>query len=112
MGSLENNNQIIRIDRNLLLDPTMCDAYMDGVYLCLTPNEFNILFCMAQKPGHAFSRQELYIAAFGHDDPKSHRVLDSHIKNIRKKMPATLVGLRAFTVMAIVSILLLDLSLR
>ncbi len=57
MGSLVNNNQIIRIDSNLLLDPTMCDAYMDGAYLCLTPNEFNILFCMAQKPGHAFSRQ-------------------------------------------------------
>ena len=86
MGSLVNNNQIIRIDRNLLLDPTMCDAYMDGAYLCLTPNEFNILFCMAQKPGHAFSRQELFVAAFGHDDPKSHRVLDSHIKNIRKKL--------------------------
>ena len=86
MGSLVNNNQIIRIDSNLLLDPTMCDAYMDGAYLCLTPNEFNILFCMAQKPGHAFSRQELFVAAFGHDDPKSHRVLDSHIKNIRKKL--------------------------
>lgn len=86
MGSLVNNNQIIRIDSNLLLDPTMCDAYMDGAYLCLTPNEFNILFCMAQKPGHAFSRQELFIAAFGLDDPKSHRVLDSHIKNIRKKL--------------------------
>lgn len=86
MGSLVNNNQIIRIDSNLLLDPAMCDAYMDGVYLCLTPNEFNILFCMAQQPGHAFSRQELFVAAFGHDDPKSHRVLDSHIKNIRKKL--------------------------
>lgn len=86
MGSLVNNNQIIRIDSNLLLDPAMCDAYMDGAYLCLTPNEFNILFCMAQKPGHAFSRQELFVAAFGHDDPKSHRVLDSHIKNIRKKL--------------------------
>lgn len=86
MGSLVNNNQIIRIDSNLLLDPAMCDAYMDGAYLCLTSNEFNILFCMAQKPGHAFSRQELYIAAFGHDDPKSHRVLDSHVKNIRKKL--------------------------
>lgn len=86
MGSLVNNNQIIRIDSNLLLDPAMCDAYMDGSYLCLTPNEFNILFCMAQKPGHAFSRQELFVAAFGHDDPKSHRVLDSHIKNIRKKL--------------------------
>lgn len=86
MGSLVNNNQIIRIDSNLLLDSTMCDAYMDGSYLCLTPNEFNILFCMAQKPGHAFSRQELFVAAFGHDDPKSHRVLDSHVKNIRKKL--------------------------
>ena len=86
MGALVNNNQIIRIDSNRLLDPTMCDAYMDGAYLCLTPNEFNILFCMAQKPGHAFSRQELFVAAFGHDDPKSHRVLDSHIKNIRKKL--------------------------
>lgn len=86
MGALVNNNQIIRIDSNLLLDPAMCDACMDGAYLCLTPNEFNILFCMAQKPGHAFSRQELFVAAFGHDDPKSHRVLDSHIKNIRKKL--------------------------
>lgn len=86
MRSLANNNQIIRIDSNLLLDPAMCDAYMDGAYLCLTPNEFNILLCMAQKPGHAFSRQELFVAAFGHDDPKSHRVLDSHIKNIRKKL--------------------------
>ena len=34
-----------------------------GVEICLNYGEFSILYCMARRPGHVFSREQLYNAA-------------------------------------------------
>ena len=34
-----------------------------GTEICLNYGEFSILYCMARRPGHVFSREQLYNAA-------------------------------------------------
>ncbi|WP_392486310.1 response regulator transcription factor [Haloimpatiens sp. FM7315] len=52
----------------------------------LTPNEFDILSILALNRGKAFSREELISKIFGHDYEGFDRVIDVHIKNLRKKI--------------------------
>jgi DNA-binding response OmpR family regulator len=59
---------------------------LDGAALHLTPNEFKLLAALAQHPGQTLSREQLmddlHGAAFGSFD----RSIDSHIKNLRRKL--------------------------
>ena len=52
----------------------------------LTPSEFEILRAMMQSPGHAFTRLDLIEAAFGYAYEGMERTVDSHIKNLRRKL--------------------------
>lgn len=63
-------------------------AYYKGVLLPLTPVEFRLLRIMLSAPGHAFTRDQLLARL--HDDPRSvnDRAVDSHIKNLRRKLEA------------------------
>lgn len=54
----------------------------------LTPSEFEILRAMMQSPGHAFTRLDLIEAAFGYAYEGMERTVDSHIKNLRRKLLA------------------------
>ena len=51
----------------------------------LTPTEFRLLECLMRAPGRAFTRLELVEAAVTHGD-SSERVVDVHIKTLRKKL--------------------------
>ena len=48
--------------------------------------EFNILRAMIENPGHAFTRLELIEKGLGYTYEGMERTLDSHIKNLRKKI--------------------------
>lgn len=52
----------------------------------LTLNEFNLLKVFLQQPNKVFSRQELLTASHGKYSENYERTIDSHIKNLRKKM--------------------------
>jgi DNA-binding response OmpR family regulator len=52
----------------------------------LTPTEFAMLACMLRAPGRVFSRGEL-LAAAGDGDGLE-RTVDSHVKNLRRKLGA------------------------
>lgn len=52
----------------------------------LTPTEFALLKTMMDNPGHAFTRSELIERALGYTYDGLDRTLDSHIKNLRKKV--------------------------
>ncbi len=54
----------------------------------LTPTEFRLLECLMRAPGRAFTRMELVEAAVPHGD-SSERVVDVHIKTLRKKLGKT-----------------------
>lgn len=70
----------------LEIDGERYRVLLDGEPLHLTPNEFKLLAALARHPGQTLTRQqlldELHGAAFGIVD----RSVDSHIKNLRRKL--------------------------
>jgi two-component system OmpR family response regulator len=54
----------------------------------LTHNEFDILRVMAENPGRVFSRMQLLDKVQGDAYEGYERTIDSHIKNLRKKIEA------------------------
>jgi two-component system alkaline phosphatase synthesis response regulator PhoP len=52
----------------------------------LTPTEFDLLKVLMEYPGHAFTRAELVEKALGYSYEGLDRGVDSHIKNLRKKI--------------------------
>jgi DNA-binding response OmpR family regulator len=54
--------------------------------LHLTPNEFKLLAILARHPGQTLSREQLLDDLHGAVFPGFDRSIDSHIKNLRKKL--------------------------
>ncbi|WP_102691428.1 response regulator transcription factor [Rummeliibacillus pycnus] len=52
----------------------------------LTQHEFNILLLLIENPKKVFSRDDIIKKVFGFDTDINPRVVDQHIKNIRKKI--------------------------
>jgi two-component system response regulator AdeR len=71
----------------LEIDSEKVVARLEGVRLELTPTEFRLLETLARTPGKAFSRAELLEAALPDSDALE-RVVDVHLKNLRKKLEA------------------------
>ncbi len=70
----------------LMLDADRHIATREGQPLDLTPTEFSLLYALLRHPGHAFTRLELVEQALGLTSEALERVIDSHIKNLRKKI--------------------------
>lgn len=70
----------------LVLDTTRHEARWNGAPLELTPLEFRLLCALAGAPGRVFSRDQLLDRL--HDDQRSlsDRAIDSHVKNLRRKL--------------------------
>ena len=58
----------------------------DGELLDLTPLEWRLLYTLAQHPGRVFSRDQLLDHLHADQRATSDRAVDSHIKNLRKKL--------------------------
>lgn len=72
----------------LRIDPTrMRVDLLEGGELDLTPNEFRILFRLAETPSRALSREALLEALWG-DTAVTPRTIDTHIYSIRSKLGA------------------------
>jgi len=54
----------------------------------LTPTEFDLLKMFMEHPGRPFTRQELIENGLGYAYVGMERTIDSHIKNLRKKIGA------------------------
>jgi two-component system alkaline phosphatase synthesis response regulator PhoP len=59
---------------------------LNGQPIDLTPTEFNLLRVLLGNPGYVFTRAELIEQSFGYEYESLERTLDSHIKNLRKKL--------------------------
>ncbi len=70
----------------LRLDTEQQAATLKGQPLDLTPTEFALLQVLMQNPNHAFTRTELIEKALGFAYEGMERTLDSHVKNLRKKI--------------------------
>ena len=70
----------------LELDAAALQARVFGVDLNLTPIEFRLLHTLAQHPGRVYSRAQLLDAIYAADHVINDRTVDSHIKNLRRKI--------------------------
>ena len=69
-----------------VLDEQRYCATLDGCLLELTPVEFRLLSTFLAHPGWVFSRSQLVEALYADFRVVSDRTIDSHIKNLRKKI--------------------------
>ncbi|HEM5299585.1 TPA: response regulator transcription factor [Streptococcus suis] len=70
----------------ILIHPTSGAVYMEEE-VQLTKKEYEVLLYLAKRRGKIVSRDNLMMGIWGYTELDS-RVLDNHIKNIRKKLPS------------------------
>lgn len=72
--------------QNITLDVDAYKAYINNTLIELTPREFEILQELVTHPGKILSRQYLLSRIWKYDYFGDERVIDTHIKNLRKKL--------------------------
>jgi two-component system, OmpR family, response regulator BaeR len=70
----------------LVIAPDAYRAELDGVVLDLTPVEFRMLETLASHPGRVYSRAGLLERLYDDHRIVSDRTVDSHVKNLRRKL--------------------------
>ncbi|AWK52573.1 DNA-binding response regulator [Clostridium beijerinckii] len=73
-------------DEKLIIDSDKRFVKLNGEEVNLTPNEFDILYVLASNRGKVFTREAIIERVFGIDFDGSDRIIDVHIKNLRKKI--------------------------
>jgi two-component system response regulator BaeR len=74
----------------LTLDPAAHQVTVAGRELDLTPSEFGLLEVLMASPQRVFARSELLNKVQGYQFEGYERTIDSHVKNLRRKIAAAL----------------------
>lgn len=72
--------------RRLRIDPGQRGVWKDGNPVALTTLEFDLLLAMARAPRLVFTRPQIIERVWGSDFFGDERVVDVHIKELRKKL--------------------------
>lgn len=80
-------SRVIQVS-GLRMDVDRHQVTLDGDTLELTPTEFDLLKVLMEQRGHAFTRMELVEKGLGYSFEGLDRTIDSHIKNLRRKINA------------------------
>ena len=78
-------SDVIRVGE-LQLDVPRMRTEVAGKTIELTPTEFTLLATLARQPGRIFTRSQLLDALHGVAFESYERAIDSHIKNLRRKL--------------------------
>ncbi|MDQ6423646.1 response regulator transcription factor [Paenibacillus sp. LHD-117] len=70
----------------LSIDLPKHTVYLDQQAITVTPTEFKLLLTLAQHPGRVYSRLDLLEIALGEEYSGYERSIDTHIRNLRKKL--------------------------
>jgi two-component system OmpR family response regulator len=76
---------VIRVG-NISLDRAHFEVQIGKKTVTLTPTEFEIMATLMSQPGRIFSRSQLLNAAHGVAFESLERAIDSHIRNLRRKL--------------------------
>jgi DNA-binding response OmpR family regulator len=77
--------QVIRAG-NLVIDLDRRQAQVGDQPVHLTPTELGLLQALAERPGHTLSRREMMERGLGYRYEGVGRTVDSHVKNLRRKL--------------------------
>lgn len=72
----------------LRVDPARREAERDGQRIPLTTLEFDLLYFLASRPGHVFSRETLMERVWGSDRIVGDRSIDNLVSRLRRKLEA------------------------
>ena len=73
--------------KGLAIHEDSYQAFYDGKSLELTLSEFLLLQVLMREPKRAFTREQLILRIFNEDYVGNDRIIDAHVKNLRKKLP-------------------------
>ena len=73
-------------DGILVIDETTHRVSVNGNSVELTPTEWGVLLALAAQPGRVCSRYELINRVRGYEFEGYERTIDSHVKNLRRKI--------------------------
>lgn len=74
-------------DQGLVLKEEAYCAYYKGEKLPLTLSEYLLLHTLMGHPDRVFTREQLILSIFNEDYIGNDRIIDAHVKNLRKKLP-------------------------
>lgn len=72
--------------QTLRIDPARREVWKHDVHVELTTREFDLLYALASYPGHVLSREQLITRVWGAEYFGDDRVVDAHIKDLRRKL--------------------------
>ncbi len=72
----------------LEIDSERYTVSLDQLPIHLTPNEFKLLYSLVRRPGQTLTREQLSDDLYGAAPTGLDRSIDSHIKNLRRKLEA------------------------
>ena len=78
-------------ETSLVIDDKAYRAYFEGKDLSLTVSEFLLLKTLHDLPNQVLSREQLILSIFNEDYIGNDRIIDAHIKNLRKKLPVNVI---------------------
>ena len=72
--------------QQIQLDTKKYQVFVSGQEVALTAREFEILHLLMENPGRVFTREQLLDIIWNYDYVGDDKIINTHIKNIRKKL--------------------------
>ena len=72
--------------QNVQLDTENYKVFVEGKEVTLTAREFDILRLLMENQGRVFTREQLLDIIWNYDYLGDDKIINTHIKNIRKKL--------------------------
>ncbi len=72
----------------LYLNEEAYQAFYNNDSLLLTLSEYLLLQTLKKEPNRVFTREQLILKIFNEDYIGNDRIIDAHVKNLRKKLPS------------------------
>ena len=79
------SDAVLRFD-GLVVDPARREVHVDDAAVELTTLEFDLLATLADAPGRVFTRSQLVEHVWGRDFYGDERIVDVHVRNLRKRL--------------------------
>ena len=77
----------ITTDKGLFVNDEAFQAFYNNKSLNLTLSEFLLLQALVKEPNRVFTRENLIVKIFNDEYFSNDRIIDAHVKNLRKKLP-------------------------
>lgn len=76
----------ISLEDDIDIDIDARRVRQSGEVVHLTPTEFDLLVCLAERPGRILTRERLLVDVWGYRDGSGARTVDSHVRALRRKL--------------------------